>query len=258
MITEGLLGNNSIIWVVGGLFLLAAFLRFKSQVFAFLYRLTRIEIPGLKKSPIKNKLIRQADASPWTWHRLWMNILLHPNSETSTKLLSEGKFSFLRTCVWLVSMSIIFQIFYSLVFYPRPSFPIGFIDILKFLSDGLLTGLALPAIFVFLTGLIHMIAKLFGGRQAFQGFFIVYVAFTFPVMILVLAFLPISQWFTGKIPSYIGTAFSLYAYIVVPAKAVKAYYHFSGFKSFLITFFVQAVFVFLMLFLIAYSNIIKS
>lgn len=258
MITEGLLDNNSIIWAVGGLFLLAAFLRFKSQVFAFLYRLTRIEIPGLKKSPIKNKLIRQADASPWTWYRLWMNILLHPNSETSTKLLSEGNFSFLRTCVWLVSTSIVFQVFYSTVFGPRPSFPIGFIDILKFLGGCLLTGLTLPGTFVFLTGFIHMIAKLLGNRQAFQGFFIVYVVFTFPLMMLAIAFLPISQMFAGKVPSYISMALTLYAYVVVPTKSVKSYYHFGGFKSFLISFFVQIVFAFLVLFLFTYSKIINN
>ena len=241
---------------LGCLILVALFFLFKSQFFILLTRLSKMEFRNLQT---KAETIPPIDTKPWTWHKAWINSLMHPNTNTSKALLAEGNISFRQACIWIVVTSIVFQFLYSIILWIKFPYPINTTSILDFIKNCILAGLFSPISIFILTGLIHILAKIFGSKESFQNFFIVYVAFNAPVLILYIALALIWQVFRIKVALYLGMISAFYFLFTVTAKAIKSYYRFNRIKAFSINLIAQIVFFFstMALVIMAYPNIIK-
>ena len=238
--------------------LITAFFVFKTQLFILLNRLASIEFRSSKNSQAKPESVEPNDTN-WTWYKVWSKSLLHPNADTSKALLSEGNISFFQAYIWIVAASVVFQFLYSIILWIKFPYPINSTSILEFLKSCLLAGLFSPISIIVITGFIHMLTRIFGNKEPFQNFFIIYVAFNAPVMILYITLALIWQVFRIKVALYLGMISAFYLLFSVTAKAIKSYYRFSRLKAFSINLFVQIIFFFSIMALVitAYPNIIK-
>lgn len=232
---------------------------FKTQLFILLNRLANIEIRNKKNPKADLEAIVPKDNKPWTWHKAWITSLLHPNADTSKALSSEGNISFLQSYIWIVAASVVFQFLYSIILWIKFPYPINNASALIFLENCFLAGLFSPISIVIITGFIHVLAKLFGSKKSFQSFFIVYVAFNAPVMILYITMALIWQVFRLQVTLYLGMISIFYFLFIVTTKAIKSYYQLSWLKGFFINLFVQAVsfFSIISLVIMLYPSIIK-
>lgn len=248
------MNSETIIVGVGCLYLAIAFLLFRPQIFILLNRLAHNGLLAAENLPKRAETIVPRDTKPWNWYKAWTISLLHPSADTSKALLSEGNISFLRALIWIVVASIVFEFLYSIILWIKFPYPINSASILNFLQNCFLAGLFSPVVIIMLTGFIHIISKLFGSKETFQNFFIIYVAFNAPVMILYIAMALIWQISRIKIVLCIDEVFIFYFLFLVTAKAIKSYYRFSRLRAFLINLFVQVVFFVSLMVLVTIAN----
>jgi hypothetical protein len=134
---------------------------------------------------MKNKNANtQTNMKSWTWYRAWGNTLPIPRTVDGERLLSEGNISLKQALIWTSSVSAIYSVLTtssSLIKNP-PSISLHGIFVL--LANSIIAGLLSPIGFVLVTGFIHGISKLFGSKGSWRNFYIIYITFNAPVMIL--------------------------------------------------------------------------
>jgi hypothetical protein len=208
---------------------------------------------------MKTKNKSSINSKSWTWYKALTISLLHPNDSTGKALITDGNISFKQAYIWIVVASIIFQLLDSALLWIKiPS--LNYINsIIYLVKTCFLAGVFSPLTFIVLTGFMHILAKLFGSRGTFQNFFIIYIAFSAPILFIFSITILLWQVFAIKLFLVFGVLSSFYYLIIVTTKTVKANYHFHWFGALLISVFVQVVtFITTMSIIIAINpNIIK-
>lgn len=248
--------NNEIITAVIGVFFIILLFIFITNAHLINRIMDRVSLFGfshLGKHPAKPKTITLGSI-PWTWHKAWVTSLLHPNAETSEALITEGNITFSQAYIWIVITSFVVWLLNSLIF--SRTVPNYDDSIWGFLKGGFFAVFISPIIYLVFSGLIHLLAKLFGSRATFQKFFIVFVSFYLPVSILIFPINLIRVIFKDRITLLLGMILSFYLVFFVIPKAIKSYYHFSRLKAFFIYLIVTLVISFFVIALFLMSTLI--
>jgi hypothetical protein len=182
----------------------------------------------------KTKTTAPIFASSWPWYKAMGNSFFHPNDDTGKALLLEGNISFRQALIWVVTASIILGFFNSTILWIKFPFQLNFKSIFLALMNCFLSGVLSSVSLIVLTGFIHIVAKLFGGKGNFQKFFIVYIAFNVPVLFLFFITALIGQIFRSQFFLFLLLPLCFYFFLVITTKAIKANYHFHWLGAFLI------------------------
>lgn len=225
------------------LFVVIAIILFKSRFFVFLNRLAKTEFRNAENQQTKPKILsREISTKPWPWYKAWENSLLKPNDDAAKELLLKGHVSFRQAYMWIVVAFVIFQLLYSIVFWIKSPFLIDFNSIFNLVKNCLLVGLLAPISLIVLTGFIHILAKLFRSKGTFRSFFIIYITFTTPILLLFIIAALIWQVSRIQIFLLFGVLISFYYELVLPTQAIKANYRFHWRGAFFLNLFAQVVF----------------
>lgn len=233
-----------------GLFLLFALIIvifvFNSQIRIEINRLlSRLSIIEFGKA--EYKIIDTDKKSPnhsksWTWYEAWGITLPIPRMRNGERLLSEGNITLKQAIVWLILSTIIYNILTtSPALFKHPE-SISLQRTLIFIGNNILVGLLSPIGFALVTGAIHGISKLFGGKGLWHKFFIVYITFNAPIMILYGVTVFIYQVFSLNSALLFGMLLSFYWLLVIDPMTIKVNYKFRWLGAFLINSFVTSVF----------------
>jgi len=204
---------------------------------------------------MKNKYKKtQTDILPWTWHEAWGITLPIPRTRDGEKLLAEGNITLKQAVTWLIFTSAIYTLLTtSSSLFKNPA-SISLQSILILIGSSLLAGLLSPIGFTLITGTIHGISKLFGSKGIWRNFFIVYIAFNAPLMILSGIIVLIYQVFSLNFVLLLGSLLPFYWLLVISPITIKVNYKFRWLGAFLINFFVMIVFFFSIVGLYIVSN----
>jgi hypothetical protein len=244
----GFLSSETIIEIIGLsllFFLVVAFFIFNSQFHILLNRLlnqlTIMEFRRAEYKIIDTDNIAPDNLKPWTWYKAVSSTLPFPRTAAGEKLISEGNISLRQAFIWLIFASIFYTFLISVPQLIRNTSTITLLNILILLGVSLLGGLLSLISFIFTTTLIHLIAKLFRSKGAWRNFFIVYVAFNLPIMILSGFAALTYQVFASKFAILLEMLLPFYWLLIIDPIAIKANYRFSWVGAFLINFFVAMV-----------------
>ncbi|MBL8091270.1 MAG: hypothetical protein KF758_14735 [Anaerolineales bacterium] len=194
---------------------------------------------------MKNKYKKpQTDIQPWTWHRAWGITLPIPRTRDGEKLLAEGNISLKQAVTWIIFASAIYTLLTTSPSLIKNLATISLSSILILIGSSFLAGLLSPIGFVLLTAFIHGVSKLFGSKGVWQNFFIVYIAYNAPIMILFGIAVFIYQVFSLKFALFLGPLLSFYWLLVIGPVTIKVNYRFQWLSAFLINFFAMAIFFF--------------
>jgi hypothetical protein len=198
----------------------------KPQLIILLNRLTRNEFRNAKNQPTKTKSIVPKDATkPWPWYKAWGNSLLKPDEDSAKELLTKGNISFRQAFIWILVVGVIYPLFYSIVFWIKSPFPINLNSIFDLVKNCFLAGLNTSIITLVTTGFIHILTKLFKSKGTFQNFFIIYITFTTPILLLFIIMAIIWQVSRIQIFLILGAILAFYC-LILTTLAIKANYRF--------------------------------
>jgi len=220
------------------LFLAIVFFVSRPQFLVFLKRLAKLEFRTTENQKTKTAVIAPSDTKPWTWYKAWATTLFHPSANTGKALLSEGMISFRQVIIWLIVASALSQLTTSAIVLVKNPAIITLKSIFDVAAGSFLAGVISPISAIILTGGIHLFAKLFGGKGTWRNFFIIWVAFNAPVLILFYLFAFVYQVSAIKDALILGPIISFYWLFVVNPMAIKSNYSFRWLGSCLINFFV--------------------
>lgn len=191
---------------------------------------------------MKNKSKKtQTDTQPWTWHRAWGITLPIPRTRDGEKLLAVGNISLKQATTWAIFASVTYALLTispSLIKNPAT---ISLQSILILIGSSLVSGLLSPIGFIIVTGFIHGISKLFGSKEVWLNFFIAYIAYNAPIMILFGVVVFIYQVFSLDFARLLGSLLPFYWLLVIGPITIKINYRFRWLGAFLINFFVMAI-----------------
>jgi hypothetical protein len=225
------------------IFLVIAFFQFiKPQFFTMLNHLAKIEFRDAKNQKQKVENIASKDTGPWPWYKAWTTTLFHPLASTSKVLLSEGRISFRQTLIWFIVVSVLTEALNSVIPLIKNPDTLTAKNIFNLVLNCLLSGMISPVGAIIFTAGIHILAKLFGSKGTWHNFFVVWVTFNAPMLILFYIFVFVYQVFSIKESLILGPIISFYWLFVVNPMAIKSNYSFRWVGSFLLNFFVTAVF----------------
>lgn len=219
---------------------------FNSQIHILINRLlNRLTIVEFQKSEYKvidtSKNLPN-DSKSWTWHEAWGITLPIPRTRDGEKLLAEGNITLKQAFIWLIFASTIYALLTTSPLLINNPANISSQRVLVLIGNSLLSGLLSPIGFTLITGTIHGISKLFGSKGFWRNFFIVYVAFNAPIMILSGITVLIYHVFSLNIALFLGVLLSFYWLLVIGPITIKVNYKFRWLGAFLINLFVIAVF----------------
>jgi hypothetical protein len=231
-----------ILVVVGFLSFVAIVFLFRPQVYVLLNRLAKMEFHVSGNILTKTDTITPKDAKPWSWHKAWINTLLHPNDETWSRLLSENNISFKIAYAWITITSLLFPLVYSIVAWIKYPPPLATADnILNPIKTALLIGVLEPIGILGSTGAIHILAKLFLGKGSYKNFFVVFATAYMPITLLY-TILALVRWaFASKLWLYAGLLLNFYFVSFVCTEIITFNYRANLPKAFLINVVVTAL-----------------
>lgn len=221
---------------------------FNSQIHILINRLlNNLEIIEFRKAKYKiidtDKNLRN-DSKSWTWYEAWGITLPIPRTRDGKKLLTEGNITLKQAFIWLIFVSTIYALLTTSSSLIKDPANISLQSILILIGNSLLAGLLSPIGFTIITGAIHGISKLFGSKGIWHNFFIVYIAFNAPIMILSGITVLIYQVFSLNLALLLQVLLSFYCLLVIDPITIKVNYKFRWLGAFLINFFVMTVFFF--------------
>ena len=168
-----------------------------------------------------------ADRHSWPWYKVWAMSLFRPRVSTGEILLSEGCLSLRQAILWLAVASLICM---SLT---RLAFPVVNLGVTTWqtaitqIVNVLISALEFSlGIFIF-CGVVHGIAKLFGRKGTLRDFFLVYVAFVAPVLVILGISLYIGFGIKASILILLPAFIELYWLSIINTITIKSVYHFS-------------------------------
>ena len=221
---------------------------FNSQIHIFINRLlsklTVIEFRKEKYKIIDTDKNLPNNSKSWTWHEAWGITLPIPRTSDGEKLLAEGNVTLKQAFIWLIFASTIYALLTTSPSLIKNPATISSQSILIFIGNSLLVGLLSPIGFTLISGAIHGISKLFGSKGAWHNFFIVYIAFNAPIMILSGFTVLIYRIFSLDLALLLGVLLSFYWLFVIDPITIKVNYKFRWLGAFLINLFVMSVFFF--------------
>lgn len=236
---------------------------FNSQIHILINRLlNRLTIIEFQKAGYKiidaDKNLPN-DSKSWTWHEAWGITLPIPRTRDGEKLLAEGNITLKQAFIWLIFASTIYALLTTSPSLIKNPANISSQGILILIGNSLLTGLLSPIGFTLITGVIHGISKLFGSKGIWHNFFIVYVAFNAPIMILSGVTVLIYQVFSLNLALLLEVALSFYWLLVIAPITIKVNYKFRWLGAFLVNFFVMTIFFFSIvgLYIVFNSNVLQ-
>ncbi len=239
------MNSETLIAVIGlfCFFLMIAFFHFiKPQFFILLNRLAQMEPRDARNQKPKVEIIAPKETGQWPWYKAWASTLFHPTVSTGKVLLSEGHISFRQTLIWLMVVSALAQLTTSAIPFIKNPDIITAKSVFNLILSCLLAGVISPISVIILTAGVHLFAKLFRGKGTWNNYFIVWVAFNAPILILFFLFAFVYQVFAIKDSLIFGSIISFYWLFVVNPMAIKSTYSIGWFGSCLIYFFVTVMF----------------
>lgn len=227
---------------VGFFLVIGLFLYLKPQFFVLLNRLAKLEFRSAKnpKPKVENSLPQEI--RPWPWYQAWTSTLFHPIASTGKVLLSEGRISFRQTFIWLMVVSALAELSTSVIPFIKNPTTLTARSLFILGLSSLLVAVISPIGMLILTAGLHLIAKLCGGKGSWRNFFIVWVAFNAPVLILFYLSAFVYQVFAIQGSLILDACLSFYWLFVVNPLAIKSNYGFRWLGSCLINSIVMAVF----------------
>jgi hypothetical protein len=234
------LNSEAIVVIVGigCLLLVIAIFQFVPKISLLLKRLARIEFRNSKNQQTKTVNIASKDTKPWTWYKTWITTLFYPSTYTGKALLSEGMISFRQAIVWLIVVSALSQLITSAIAVVKNPVILTLKGVFDIGLSSFLAGVISPISAIILTGGIHLCTKLFGGRGTWRNFFIVWVSFNAPLLILYYLLAFVVRTFAIQGALIFAPLLSFYWLLVVNPMAIKSNYSFRWLGSCLINLFV--------------------
>jgi hypothetical protein len=145
--------------------------------------------------------------------------------------------SFRQAIIWFIVVSVFSYLITSAIVVVKNPAIITLTGILGIGLNSLLAGVISPISAIIFTGSIHLCAKLFGGRGTWRNFFIVWVSFNAPFLILFYLFAFFYRTFAIQGALIFAPLLSFYCLLVVNPIAIKSNYSFRWLGSCLINFF---------------------
>ena len=178
---------------------------------------------------------KNTNSTSWTWYRAWINTLLHPNEDTWSALVFEGKVSLGRAYVWLTVVSLLFPLAYSIIVWIDSPLSINSSNVGVFIRNIVLIGILEPIGFVGLTGVVHFLAKLFSKPGNYSNFFVI-SATSFAPLSLLRTLAAVVRWTLAFKPGlYAGTILVIYFVAFLMPMIVKFNYQLNLLLAFLIS-----------------------
>ena len=178
---------------------------------------------------------QDANTQLWPWYRVWINSLIHPNEDTWNVVLSEGNVSFKRAYVWLIFTSLLFPLAYSIVAWLKSPLPINSSNGLTFIRNIIFIGVFEPILFVVLTGIVHIVARLFSKTGNYSNFFVVFAASYAPISLLYALAALVRLFVAYKIGLYAGLLLMAYFIAFILSLIVNFNYQVNLFIAFVIS-----------------------
>jgi hypothetical protein len=192
---------------------------------------------------MKNQIIKNTtsvNTQSWNWYKAWTTTLLHPNQETWKALLSEGGISFRQAYTWITITSLFFPFAATIAAIIKGPFAINWSNISNLLKNYLIAIVLEPFSILLFTGFIHILAKLFGSKGTFVGYFVIFAAISSPIRL----FYDVTALFRWILASnfalFLGILLTTYGFFLY-TDAIRVNYRFRWLGAFLISFIVTAL-----------------